>query len=163
MATLIELCESSALEVIDPLEVGELHWRNLYATRAFIEWLDDDLPKFKHNTLYSALTPTEQVFAVFYEYVSGDNFPLDRRFKKLNNTPDRYVWEFKTDEIRVFGWVPRKDAFICCFGDSKDNIQVNNSYGLYIAKTVYVRDEMDLDEPKLLESKRYLDVISNAS
>lgn len=162
MATLIELCDSGALEVIDPLEAGELPWRNLYATMEFIEWLDGELPEVEHNALYSNLTPIEQVFAVFYEYVTGENFSSDRRFKKLHCTPNQHVWEFKTDEIRVFGWVPRKDAFICCFGDSKDNIEVNNSYGRYIAKTTNVRNTMDLDEPKLLESRSYLDVISNA-
>jgi hypothetical protein len=162
MATLIELSKSPALEVIDPLEAGELSWRSLYATMGFIEWLDGSLPGVVHNTLYSDLTPTEQVFAVFYEYVIGDNFSSDRRFKKLNYTPSQHVWEFKTDEIRVFGWIPRKDAFVCCYGDSKDNIEVNNSYGRYIAQTAYVRNTIDLDEPKSLESRNYLDVISNA-
>ncbi len=162
MATLIELCESGALEVIDPLEANELPWRNLYATMEFIEWLDGELPEIEHNTLYSDLTPTEQVFAVFYEYVAGENFSSDRRFKKLQYTPDHHVWEFKTDEVRVFGWIPCKDAFVCCFGDSKDKIEVNRSYGRYIAKTAYVRNMMDLNEPKCLEDRSYADVISDA-
>lgn len=162
MATLIELSESGVVEVIDPLEAGELPWRMLYATMEFIEWLDGDLPEIEHNMLYSDLTPIEQVFAVFYEYVAGENFSSDRRFKKLHCTPDHHVWEFKTDEVRVFGWVPHKDAFICCFGDSKDNIELNGSYGRYIAQTVYARNIMDLDEPKYLEGRSYIDVVSDA-
>lgn len=162
MATLIELCESGVLTTIDPLEADELPWRRLYATEGFIQWLDEELPKIEHNTLYSNLTPTEQVFAVFYEYVMGENFSSDRRFKKLNWTPDYHVWEFKTDEVRVFGWVPDLNSFICCFGDSKDNIVTKGRYGRYIAQTAYVRNQMDLEEPKCLEGGSHSHVLSNA-
>jgi len=161
MATLIKLCESGVLDTIDPLEAGELPWRTLYATMDFLGWLDEALPSLGHNNLYSNLSPQEQVFAVFAEYVSGDHFSYDRRFKKLSCTPDHHVWEFKTDEVRVFGWVPAKDSFICCFGDSKDRIMAQNSYGKLIAKTAFVRNKMDLDEPKCLISWSYSDVISN--
>lgn len=163
MATLVELSEAGVLEVIDPLEAGELPWRMLYATKEFLEWLDGVLPGIGHNALYGNLTPLEQVFAVFYEYVAGVNFSSDRRFKKLSSTPDHHVWQFKTDEVRVFGWVPHKDAFICCFGDSKDNIEINRSYGRYIAQTAHVRNNMDLNEPKCVKSRSYLDVISDAT
>jgi hypothetical protein len=161
MTTLLELCESGALDTIDPLEAGELPWRTLYGTTEFLEWLENALPILGHNELYSDLSPQEQVFAAFAEYVSGEEFIEDRRFKKLSWTPERFVWEIKSDEVRVFGWVPHKDAFICCYGDSKDRILVEDSYGRYIAKTVYVREKMDLDEPKLVSSGAIKDVISN--
>jgi hypothetical protein len=161
MATLVELCELGVLEKIDPLERDELPWRRLFATMDFLSWLEDGLPGFGHNELYSDLSPQEQVFAVFAEYVSGDDFDSDRRFKKLNCSPDRYVWEFKTDEVRIFGWVPEKDSFVCCFGDSKDRIMLQNSYNKYIAQVTYVRNQMDLDEPKCLTGRSYSDVISN--
>ena len=161
MATLLELCESHRLETIDPLEADELSWRTLYATLDFLKWLEESLPNLGHNNLLSSLTPQEQVFAVFAEYVVGDEFSSDRRFKKLNWTPSQHVWEFKTDEVRIFGWVPSKDRFICCFGDSKDSISLQNSYGKYIAQTAFVRNKMNLDEPKCLTSRSYTDVISN--
>lgn len=160
MATLIELCESGMLDTIDPLDEGELPWRGLYATPAFLDWYENVLPVLPHNELYSDLTPEEQVFAAIAEYVSGEEFIDDRRFKKLSSTPDRYVWEIKTDEVRVFGWVPHKDAFICCYGDSKDLIQLHGLYGRYIAQTVFVRDNMNLDEPKCIESREVGDVVS---
>ena len=161
MTTLIELTESGTLETIDPLESGELPWRTLYGTMDFLRWLEGSLPALTHNVLYADLTPQEQVFAVFAEYVSGERFSTDRRFKKLSWTPDHHVWEFKTDEVRIFGWVPHKDAFICCYGDSKDQILVQDSYGRYITQTAYVRGQMQLDEPKCLTSRSYADVISN--
>ena len=160
MATLIDLQNSGALDSIDPLEPGELPWRTLYGTMDFLAWLDNCLPVLGHNNLYSDLSPLEQVFAVFAEYVSGQHFSNDRRFKKLSRLPEEFIWEIKTDEVRVFGWVPKKDVFICCYGDSKDRIEVQLSYGRYIAQTIYVRNLMDLDEPKCLTSGSYKDVIS---
>lgn len=160
MATLLELCESGELVTIDPLDDGEQPWRTLYATPEFITWFDGVLPEMGHNELYSDLTPYEQVFAVFDEYVSGEPFSDDRRFKKLTYNPDRYVWEFKTDEVRVFGWVPKKDCFICCFGESKDVVETLKSYPRFMARTSYVRETMELDEPKCIESGKYRDVIS---
>ncbi|OOY16751.1 hypothetical protein BMI85_06725 [Thioclava sp. DLFJ4-1] len=163
MATLIDLVESGTLDKIDPLEPGELTWRTLYATMDFLTWLEEGLPGLNHNELYSNLTPEEQVFSAFAEYVSGEELSTDRRFKKLSWTPDHRIWEFKTDEVRVFGWVPQKNAFICCFGDSADRIKATNSYGRYMAQTTYVRDNIDLDEPKYIDSGNYADVLSNAT
>lgn len=160
MATLLKLCESNVLEVIDPLEHDELPWRMLYGTNEFLNWLESALPTLGHNGLYSDLSPQEQVFVAFVEYVSGEEFVDDRRFKKLNCTPDHYVWEIKTDEVRIFGWAPCKDAFICCFGDSKDSIVTMNSYQKYIAQTLYVRNKIALDEPKFLASGVLSDVVS---
>ncbi|MDE0970445.1 MAG: hypothetical protein OSA51_13790 [Octadecabacter sp.] len=162
MATLIQLCESGSLDVIDPLEPGELPWRFLYATMDFLDWIERELPVLGHNELYSDLSPLEQVYAVFFEYVSGEDFSSDRRFKKLHCNPDNHVWEFKTEEVRVFGWVPNKDFFVCCYGDSKDKIKEFDSYGRYIAQTTFVRNNLNLNEPKCLISRSYSDVISNA-
>ncbi|MDE4134548.1 hypothetical protein PXK00_15625 [Phaeobacter sp. QD34_3] len=161
MATLIGLCEQGLLDTIDPLSPHELPWRSLYGTPDFIDWLDRALPTLDHNDLYDDLTPQDQVFVAFHEYVAGEEFLEDRRFKKLSWTPERFVWEIKTEEVRVFGWVPHKNAFICCYGDSKDRIETERSYGRYIAQTVYVRDNMDLDEPKLVRSGALHDVVSN--
>jgi hypothetical protein len=161
MTTLSELCDSGVLDTIDPLEPDELPWRTLYGTKDFIHWLDEGLPALEGNPLFAELTPVEQVFALFAEYVSGEDFFTDRRFKKLSSTPDRYVWEFKTEEVRIFGWVPHRDAFVCCYGESADKIKLEDSYGRYIAQTVFVREKLELDEPKFVKGRAYEDVISN--
>lgn len=160
MATLLELCYRGVITAIDPLEPDELSWRTLYGTNDFITWLDEELPTLSNNPLYSNLSAIEQVSAMFAEYVSGENFSTDRRFKKLSRTPDNYVWELKTDDVRIFGWVPKRDVFICCYGDGKQTIVNYDSYGRYAAQTDYVRRQMDLDEPKYLETERYTDVLS---
>ncbi|MCR9112381.1 MAG: hypothetical protein NXH84_03855 [Rhodobacteraceae bacterium] len=161
MATLIQLSESGCIDTIDPLEEDELPWRTLYGTIAFLEWLENDLPNLDHDPMFASLSPLEQLFAAFAEYASGDMLLTDRRFKKLSCTPERFVWEIKTEDVRVFGWVPTKDTFLCCYGDSADRIKIEDSYGRYIAQTVYVRENMDLDEPKFVASGALEDVVSD--
>jgi hypothetical protein len=161
MATLSKLCDDGHLVPLDPgLETDELPTRRLFGTPAFVDWLERALPSLPYDPIHADLNAMEQIAALFHEYLMGANFSSDRRFKKLNPTA-HHVWEFKTDDVRIFGWVPEKDAFICCFGDSKDEIETFKKYEKYVAQTVYVRGKLNLDEPKLLVSKEYNDVISS--
>ncbi|WP_133170147.1 hypothetical protein [Kumtagia ephedrae] len=162
MATIATLEMQGKLIPIEvPLDRGEKAWRVLYGTPDFIAWLDNKLVTLKTTIIGCEIEPIEQVDAVFHEYVSGLYMPPDSRFKKLSCTPDQFVWEFKTLDVRIFGWVPRKDHFICTFGDAKDTIELMRSYGTYIAKTVYVRTQMGL-QPTHIASAEYHDVLSNA-
>ena len=161
MATLLELCESGRLEQIDAtLDVHELPWRRLFATPEFVTWLDTSLPELPMDEVHSSMSPLEQVHALFAEYISGDDFSKDRRFRKLSRTPTLDIWEFKTTDIRIFGWVPERDAFICCFGDDASRIKDLNLYGRYMAQASFVRTRLNLDEPKSIAGRAYADVIS---
>lgn len=168
MATLLELCEKGDLVRIEPpLEAYELPVRCLYGTPEFIEWLENQLPDIQTDTLIDGdMTPFEQVAVLFVDYVSGEKFTEDRRFKRLTYTPDPYVWEFRTDHIRIFGWVPMRDAFICCCGESRDWLATlkrpgYNPYAKYMLQTQYIRETIALSEPKAVVSREFKDVISD--
>ena len=106
MATLLELCDSESLVRLEvPLGPHDLIWRCLYGTPDFVRWLDEDLSNYDFDPLYANLSPLEQVGALFAEYVLGEPFASDRRFKKLKSTPDHFIWELKTEDVRIFGWV----------------------------------------------------------
>lgn len=164
MATLANLAAAGReLFAIDlPLDGADQVWRRLYGTPDFIRWLNDTLPVLDTCIIGGEATPYDQVDAIFADYISGEPIPFDRRFKKLSRTPDEFVWEFKTPDIRVFGWIPMRDAFICTFGDMKDDIEARSLYGRYIAKTIFVRNNLDLDDPKFVASAEYDDVLSDA-
>ncbi len=162
MATLDSLANSNLLEKLEvELEPKEMPWRCLYGTPEFVEWLKETLPYIKIASIYGETTPLEQVDDLFHEYIVGAKFNNDRRFKKLSSKPEYFVWELKSPDIRVFGWVPKKNSFICAFGDKTDQIKLWDSYNTYVARTKYVRNYLDLDEPKCVESKEYIDVISD--
>ncbi len=163
MATLLELKRSGTLTSIEvPLDGDDQKWRRLYGTNDFVRWLDEKLPLLETTVVGGETEPYDQVDAVFHEYIVGEPMQFDRRFKKLSRTPDEYVWQFKTPDIRIFGWIPMRDAFVCTFGDMKDRIETLNLYGRYIAQTVYVRNGLDLDEPRYVASAEYDDVLSDA-
>jgi len=125
-------------------------WRCLYGTPEFIDWLDNVLPGIDTTVIGGEIGPHEQVDAVFHE-----------RFKKLSCTPDHFVWELKTLDVRIFGWVPVKDHFICAYGDHKDQIELMRNYGTYIAKTVFARNQCDL-QPNHIAHGEYEHVLSDA-
>lgn len=162
MATLLELCAKGDLIKLEvPLEPNEMPHRRLFATPEFVKWLEDGLPQIKFDEIYSDLSPLEQVSVLFSDYLTGVEFSDDRRFKPLKWTPDLGIWELKTDDVRIFGWIPDKDAFVCCFGDSADQIKLLDLYGRYITKTSFTMNSMDLNAPKHVDGKEYSDVLSN--
>ncbi|WP_421591135.1 hypothetical protein [Shinella sp. M27] len=164
MATLLELAENDQLVKIEvELDGAEQAWRTLYGTPEFVAWLNDTLPALETTIPGGDIEPDEQVDACFHEYVIGSDMDPDLRFKKLHRTPDLHIWEFKTLDVRIFGWVPEKDVFICCYGDTKDEIELKNAYGAYMARTHFIRTQLDLDEPKSIESYNYDDVLSDAN
>lgn len=163
MTTLEDLeADGHLIRIEVPLDGAEQVWRRLFGTPDFVKWLDEVLPELATTVVGGEISPWEQLDARFHEYVIGDPIQDDRRFKGLSWTPEYHIWEFKTLDLRVFGWVPSRDCFICTFGDTADRIKLLDAYGRYIAQSVYVRDNLPLEPPKFVASKGYHDVLSDA-
>lgn len=165
MPTLTTLIDNGQLVRIEIELEGVLPWRTLLGTPEFVQWLDETLPGLESTVIGGELTPEEQLYAIFYEYVTGAHIQFhtdDRRFKKLNPL-ERHVWEFKTLDVRVLGWVCQQDHFICTYGDMKDEMELMQSYGRYIALTYGCRNNLPLDEPKCVTGNQYDDVLSDAN
>ena len=164
MPTLTKLIDDGQLVRIEIELEGALPWRTLLGTPDFVRWLDEELPKLETTIVGGDLTPEEQVYAIFYDYVTGAHIQFhtdDRRFKKLNPL-NHNVWELKTLDLRVFGWVLAKDCFICTYGKMKDELELMNSYGRYVALTVGWRNKCGLDKPNVVTGENYNDVLSDA-
>jgi hypothetical protein len=122
--------------------------------------MQDGLQKVPITEMGGSLSPTEQLRDLFHQYVIGADFSDDRRFKCLRHTPEPFVWEQKTPELRMFGWVPEKDSFIVVCGDSAENVKVHDLYTGYLSNVVRFREQLELNEPKSIESRRVSDVVS---
>jgi hypothetical protein len=161
MATLEELCDSGHLiRVRVDLARGTSAFRRLYAIPAFINWLENELTKVPHDQIYCDLSPLEQVAVLFDEFISGEPLIIDRRFRRLRRSPSFGVWELKTDDVRIFGWFPEKDAFVMCFGDSATNTKIYNRYEKYMAQVNFIQVKMPLKDPKVEMSEDPADVVS---
>lgn len=164
MSTLKELIENGELQEIEVnLAFDEQKWRRLYGTNEFIKWVTDELVNLKSPLIGQDITPLEQVDAVFRDFIVGKDMQPNKVFKKLRFSPEVYVWEIRTWDIRIFGWFPLKDHFICVYGDRKEDIVTFNKYDRYIAQTKYFREQLMLNEPKFVESKKIKDVLSIAN
>jgi len=157
MATLEHLCAIGELEKEEAdLDADELPLRLLYfapGARARIVGKLRPLARCRgRNT-----APLEQFEQIIYEYVVGKSlaYSVDRR--KLDPiTMD--VWEFKTPDVRIFGWVPRKASFIVLDGEPKANLTKFKMYAPYVQAVVAFRGQLNLDAPKALGGVNYNDL-----
>jgi hypothetical protein len=153
MATLDILTSGArpALIKIDvPLARGEMPCRLLYGVPSFVAWLSNDLPSVDPGRLGASETPQEQLDYRFYQWIAGHEIKYNRMFKDLMPAADE-VWEMKTVDVRVFGWMDRSCIFIAVFGDYADlykGPRSKNSYSNAISKVKEVRRLIDLDDPK---------------
>lgn len=163
MATIATLADAGALVRIEvDLDETRQTWRCLYGTPEFVAWLENTLPRLETGIMGAELTPNEQVYSLFADFIEGQHFEEDRRFRRLNRTPDLSIWELKTIDVRIFGWFVAMDKFICAFGGHKDEIARMDSVGTIMAKTDFVRRKLELDEPKFIHFREYANVLSDA-
>ena len=72
------------------------------------------------------------------------------------------VWELKTDDIRVFGWFPRKDCFVGAVADDATRIKtLKLYYGYANVTTKRFLAALDLDHPKCVLGDNPHAVVSN--
>jgi hypothetical protein len=164
MATLLHLCQpvSAALERFDPgFEGGQQEFRCICASPKFAKWVTDDLPPMP-SALGLESSPEEQLFDLVQLFCSDDVLTYGDHFKPLHSR-DRGVWELRTPDLRIFGWFPIKDHFVAVVANDATFIKEHDLYEGYIGEVVRFRDQLDLDEPKFIQSERPQDVVSNYS
>ncbi|HET6605644.1 MAG TPA: hypothetical protein VFG62_03180 [Rhodopila sp.] len=75
---------------------------------------------------------------------------------------ERGVWEFKTVDVRLFGWFPEKDYLILHIGEDAQLLHDDLTlYQPFIDATAGYRDTMPPGLPGPIMSKELDDVVSN--
>lgn len=158
MATLDQLVESGQLVKLGGgLGGHEMPERLLYAFPHVVEWLDQTLPDLGSELGDGKQSPLEQVDDLFYDFVSG--FDLSYYERSHSMLPDELgVWELKTPDTRLFGWFPRKNAFIIAEVDTAFRCKQHGLYPGYRGGTERRRGLLDLNEPKYVTGG-YSDVL----
>lgn len=153
MATLPILTKRTppALHKIEvPLDCGEEPERLIYGLPEFLRWIKEDLPSLETGRLKAADTPHEQLDNILYRWIAGKDVAYGRMFKDLMPGPEE-IWEMKTADLRVFGWMYRPRIFIAVFGDYADFYKGQNAPASYTTARTRVknaRNSLDIDEPK---------------
>lgn len=151
MATLTTLLDEKRLiRVTMQLPRGQFHDRKLYAFPKCLEWMRNDVPKMVSGRIASAFTPREQLIERLRQWMAGDPMAYGPMFHDMDPATDE-VWELKTADLRIFGWMYRPYEFIAVRGgytdDYKEPTKTKN-YADDRREVVKARDAVPLDNPK---------------
>jgi hypothetical protein len=154
MATLATLTGPSGPLAHVTVPLGREHpRRDIYGFPRFTDWLANDLPNLQTGRLKGKDTPQEQVDFRLYQWIAGKPLAYSRMFNDLMPATDE-IWEMKTLDIRIFGWMYRPLIFIALFGDYADlykGARATRSYETAKSDVIAARNQLDLDPPKFVE------------
>lgn len=160
MATIVELVALGALVKVDPsLGWRELEMRCIYLLPRALKWLEEVLPVTDSNWNIEE-TPEEQFDTLVYEFCSGVSLPVGKRFKALIHRGEG-LWELKTADLRLFGWFVYKNCFVVSDCDTAGTVKQVGLYRGYCDQAEWLRNLLDLDEPKFITGDNPDDVISD--
>lgn len=160
MATLLELEESGQIFRLDPhLDPDQQEYRLFYTSVTLKKWIEDDLPNLASDRNIEEL-PDQQFDSLVEVYASGGILTFEWMFKPLTHI-GAGVWEFKTPDLRIFGWFHKKDCFVGAYAGEKWHIKQHNLYPGYASQTAHFCNTLALDQPKYVDGEDPNDVVSN--
>jgi hypothetical protein len=115
--------------------------------------MQNDLPTLQTGILKADQNPAAQVDSLLYRWITGKRIIYSKQFQDLVPGKDE-VWEMKTADIRIFGWMYQPYNFIAVFGDYADHYKRHKgrspirSYDDAKQRVINKRSRLDLDEPK---------------
>lgn len=100
----------------------------------------------------SAFTPAEQLINRLIQWITGEPMVHDRMFKDMEPQRDG-VWELKTADLRIFGWMYKPKKFIAVCGgytdDYKEPTKIKN-YADDKRAVMTARNALPLDGEKFV-------------
>lgn len=162
MATLVELAARGDFELFEP-ELGyrQQAMRLFYTRERVWPWIEQHLPD-RASEYDSEIAPIEQLDDLLNAFCAGEKLVFDRQIKPIQHW-GQGIWKLKTLDLRLFGWFPRTDVFVCCSIDFATRIKEIGLYSGYRDESVRFRDLLDLDEPKFIYGDDPRDVVTNIS
>ena len=144
--------EKRIIQVQLKLGRGKFDERKIYAYPECLEWMKTKVPGMATGRVQSDLTPAEQLIRRLMQWIVGDELVYSRMFKDMEHQSDG-VWELKTDDLRIFGWIYRPKQFIAVCGgyadDYKEPTKTKN-YADDIRTVIQARNALPLDGVKFV-------------
>ncbi|MGY4399876.1 hypothetical protein [Bradyrhizobium sp. USDA 3315] len=150
MATLDKI--AILTRITTPLRRREFEERKFFAMPSMVQFLRDILPGAKTGVVEATETPAAQMDTLLRKWNSGRPMEYGRAFSNLRPAAHG-VWEMKTADLRVFGWIYRPKIFIATFAGLADDYKSQNgippkeSYDEARNRVVWIRDRIALDPP----------------
>lgn len=139
--------------IVVPLKYGEFDEREFYAMPAQLRFAAEILPGAKKGVLEGVKeTPAAQMDSLLRKWNAGKPMAYGRVFKNMKPHPHG-VWEMKTVDLRVFGWLWRPKIFIATFTGLADDYKEQDgnppkeSYDDARDRVIWARHQLALDAP----------------
>ena len=156
MATFDKLVADGALvRVTLRLGRNQHNEREIYAYPHCLQWMRVDVPQMVTGRLKSDMAPKEQLFTRLTQWITGAPMQYGRMFQDLMPERDE-VWELKTADLRVFGWLYRPRKFIAVCGGYADDYKEPTKIKIYgddKRAVLAARDALPLDGDKYVTGK----------
>lgn len=160
MATILELVAKGDLEKIDPdLDPDELEERQIYMLGSLVGRVEKTLASIE-SRWETELNPSEQLDELVYNFVSGEPLNYPRGFHDIDHKRDG-VWMLKAPNLRLFGFFPTKDIFVCTDLVEAGVVKHQVTYAGMAEQSWFKRESLDLTPPKFIEGSDPSDVVSN--
>jgi len=151
MTTFDKLLEEKKLiRVTLRLPRGQFHDRKFYAYPKCVNWMRNEVPKMVTGRLGSAFTPHEQLIERLRQWMAGHPMSYGPMFHDMDPQTDE-VWEMKTADLRIFGWMYRPREFIAVSGGYTDDYKEPTKTKTYAddrRQVILARDALPLDGDK---------------
>jgi hypothetical protein len=135
-----------------PLGRREFDDREFHALPSFMKFIQETLPGLGRGVLGADQSPADQMDSLLRRWNAGKPMSYGRAFSTLKPTR-RAVWEMKTADLRLFGWLYRPRVFVGAFAGFADDYKRQNgasakeSYDAARDRVAWLRDRLDLDPP----------------
>lgn len=119
---------------------------------SFMKFMQEVLPTLQQGVLGAEETPRQQMDTVLRKWNAGKPMRQGRMFSTLRPTREA-VWEMKTADLRIFGWLYRPRVFVAAFAGFADDYKKQGgqppkeSYGAARNRVQWLRERLDLDPP----------------
>jgi hypothetical protein len=156
MATFVSIVEEQKLLIPVRLKLPRKQFpeRKFYAYPECIEWMKQ-VPQMKTGRVASDFTPHEQLVERLRQWIAGDPMEYGRMFHDMDPRTDD-VWEMKTADLRIFGWMYKPREFIAVRGgyadDYKEPTKTKN-YADDRRAVVEARNALPLDVDKSVRGR----------
>jgi hypothetical protein len=157
MTTLLKLRDRGKLFGFSDRTIQKQPLRLLFLAPTLTDWLNDDLQGLVAGRGRD-LSPYEQVYAIFTEYVYESGFSGVGDF--VNIIPQSQgVYEMKTTDVRIFGWFYRPCQFVAVVGDLKKNLIGTNLVSTHRKTVTGFRKSFHLDKPEFVRNQHVRELL----
>lgn len=151
MATLDKILEAKTItRVTVRLARGQFDERKFYAYPDCLQWMKTEVPKMVTGRIGADNTPAEQLIQRLVQWIVGKPMAEGRMFRDMRPKSD-HVWELKTPDLRIFGWLCRPREFIAVCGGYADDYKeptIIKDYEDDRRAVLAARDALPLDGDK---------------